>query len=230
MSTLTRLKVETHGGLRFAVRGEFDSAVCKEVAAKRCYERPRLGFGVRDGETWLDCGANIGAFAVWAERKHNAHVFGYEACEENTELAKQNLALNQCRSVVRTAFVTAKSGGRTSVNFNPRTPARSSATAKGSQRFVENISLAAEIQRHSPHGLKIDIEGGEFSLLDTGLPLQGIRALAIEYHFRFDKDCEKARRRIAPLLAHFRHNSVPKTVFTHSTWPAWQDAILFFWS
>jgi FkbM family methyltransferase len=230
MNTIERVRTEMHGGLRFAVRGAFDSSVCQEVAVKRCYERPRLGFVVRDGETWLDCGANIGAFAVWAERKHNARVFAYEACEENTAVARQNLSLNQCRSVVRTAFVTARSNGVTSVSFNPRTPARSSAKSQGEQRFVPNVSLAEEIEKHSPQGLKIDIEGGEFALLDTGIPLQGLRAIAIEYHFRFDKDCEKARRRIAPLLAHFRHNSIPKTFFTHDTWPAWQDAILFFWS
>jgi len=230
MSIANALSVENHGDLKFAVRGEYDSSVCKEVAVRRCYERPRLGFTVRRGETWLDCGANIGVFAVWAERNRNAHVIGYEACEENTKLASQNLALNRCLSTVQTAFVAAKSGGRTSVNYNQRTPARSSPTAKGSQRFVPNICLADEIMRHTPQGLKIDIEGGEFDLLDAGIPLQGIRALAIEYHFRFDKDCEKARRRIAPLVSHFLHNSIPKTVFTHNVWPAWQDAIMFFWS
>jgi FkbM family methyltransferase len=230
MNTNERIRIEVHGDLQFAVRGEFDSSVCQEVAVKRCYERPRLGFVVRDGETWLDCGANIGAFAIWAERRRKARVFAYEACEENATLARQNIALNQCCSVVQTGFITARSGGVTSVNFNQRTPARSSAKAQGIQRFVRNMSLAEEIAKHSPQGLKIDIEGGEFALLDAGIPLQGLRAMAIEYHFRFDKDCEKARMRIAPLIAHFRHNSIPKTVFTHDTWPAWQDAILFFWS
>lgn len=225
-----RLRVEQHGELRFAVRGTPDSAVCSEVVKKRCYEKPRLGFTVKPGETWLDCGANIGAFAVWAEKSREARVFGYEACRENTALAKKNLTLNGCESTVKTAFVTAKASGVTSVNFNPRTPARSSTRASGTQRFVENVSLSDEIARLSPQGLKIDIEGGEFSILDEGLPLHGIRAVALEYHFRFDKDCERALRRITPLLSHFRHNSIPKTVMTHKTWPAWQDAIFFFWS
>jgi FkbM family methyltransferase len=223
-------KVETHSGLRFAVRGPFDSAVCEEVVTKRCYERPRLGFTVRPGELWLDCGANIGAFAVWAERVCKARVIAYEACEENAIVARQNLLLNGCESTVRTAFVSSRGRGVTSVNFNQRTPARSSTVAKGKQRFVGNVSLAEEIKQHRPAGLKIDIEGGELRMLDDDLPLEGIRAVAIEYHFRFDKSCENARRRIAPLLSRFKHNAIPKTVFTHSEWPAWQDAILFFWS
>lgn len=230
MSIANGLSIETHDGLKFATRGDFDSAVCKEVVKKKCYERPRLGFVIRSGETWLDCGANIGAFAVWAEKKRSAMVFGYEACDENTKIAAKNIELNQCRSKVLTGFVASKNEGMTSVNFNQRTPARSSVSARGSQRFVPNISLREEIAKHSPQGLKIDIEGGEFDLLDAGIPLNGIRALAIEYHFRFDKDCEKARRRIAPLMKHFKNNSIPKTVFTHDMWPAWQDAIMLFWS
>lgn len=221
---------EDFNGLQFFTRGKFDSDVCKEVVVKRCYERPRLGFRVMPGETWLDCGANVGAFAVWAEKKCGANVLGYEACHENTEIAEKNLAANGCESKVITAFVTSKKEGVTSVQFNQRTPARSSSSAKGVQRFVKNLSLQCLIETHSPQGLKIDIEGGEFDLLDAGIPLNGIRALAIEYHFRFDKDCEKARRRIAPLMKHFKNNSIPKTVFTHDMWPAWQDAIMLFWS
>lgn len=217
-------------GLQFFSRGKADDAVFREVIEKRCYEKPRLGFQIQSGETWLDCGANVGAFAVWAERHRNAKVIGYEACEENTVLAQQNLALNGCCSTVQTGFVSAKSSGVTSVAFNANTPARSSRAAKGVQRFVTNIDIAREIQRHQPAGLKIDIEGGEFDLLDEGFPIDSVRAIAIEYHFRFDKDCEKARGRIQPLLQIFKHRSIPKAILTHSQWPAWQDALLYFWN
>jgi len=228
--TAAGLHTVRFGGLLLASRGAHDDEVYREVVEARCYEKPRLGFAVGDGELWLDCGANIGAFAVWAEKQHDAYVVGYEACEENAGVARENLRLNGCHSSVETAFVTTRGGGVSSVNFNERTPARSSPDAKGVQRFVKNVSLADEIRSHTPQGIKIDIEGGELPLLDAGLPLAGVRALAMEYHFRFDKDCRAARRRIAPLLAHFKHNSVPKAVFKNDVWPAWQDAIMFFWS
>lgn len=228
--TAAGLHTVTVGGLVFASRGKQDEDVYQEVVEKRCYEKPRLGFSVGDGELWLDCGANVGAFAVWAEKRQDAYVVGYEACSENTAIAAENLRLNGCHSTVTTAFLTAADSGVTSVNFNTRTPARSSPRAAGVQRFVKNVSLAAEIEKHTPQGIKLDIEGGELSLLDAGIPLTGVRALAMEYHFRFDKDCRRARRRLAPLLAHFKHHSVPKTVFTTDTWPAWQDALMYFWS
>jgi FkbM family methyltransferase len=230
MMTTAGLNMVSAGGLRFVSRGPHDDEVYREVVEARCYEKPRLGFSVRRGERWLDCGANVGAFAVWAEKKMGAEVFGYEACSENTVVASENLRVNGCRSNVQTAFVSDRLGGVSSVSFNERTPARSSSIAKGVQRFVKNVSLADEIEKHKPHGLKIDIEGGELPILDAGIPLDGIRAMAVEYHFRFDKDCAAARRRIAPLMSHFKHNSVPKTIFMTDKWPAWQDAILFFWS
>lgn len=225
-----RLNMLNIGGLRFVSRGAHDEEVYREVVESKCYEKPRLGFSVRRGERWLDCGANVGAFSVWAEKTMGAEVFGYEACIENAEVAAENIRINACHSKIQTAFLSARRDGVSSVFFNERTPARSSSNAKGSQRFVKNVSLIDEIRKHKPHGLKIDIEGGEIPILDAGIPLDGIRSIAIEYHFRFDKDCAAARRRIAPLLSHFKHSSVPKTVFITERWQAWQDAIMFFWS
>ena len=77
--------------------------------------------------------------------------------------------------------------------------------------------------------MKIDIEGGEFALLDEGIDLSGITHLAIEYHFRFDKDCKKALRRLQPLIDHFDKHSIPSTIFKEDQWPAWVDAMMFFW-
>jgi len=228
--TTAGLKTISVGGMLFASRGKQDDEVYREVVEARCYEKPRLGFSVGQGELWLDCGANVGAFAVWAEKQYDAIVVGYEACSENTAIAKENFRLNGCHSTVTTAFVTARDSGVTSVQFNPRTPARSSPRSAGVQRFVSNLSLASEIHKHTPQGIKLDIEGGELPILDAGFPLEGVRALAMEYHFRFDKSCGNARRRIAPLLSHFKHHSVPKTVFTEDAWPAWQDALMYFWS
>lgn len=224
-----KLQTKTISGLLFVSRGTADDGVYKEVVEKRCYERPRLGFTVKSGECWLDCGANVGAFAVWAEKSRGASVVGYEACQENTELAKENLRLNKCKSVITTAFLSTK-GGVTSVQFNERTPARSSPAAAGRQRFVSNICFADEIRKHKPQGIKMDIEGGELPILDAGFPLDGVRAVALEYHFRFEKDCRIARRRIAPLLSHFKYHSVPKAVFNSDRWLPWQDALMYFWN
>lgn len=214
---------------KFLVRSDADIAVCKEIFTNKNYEKPRLGFSVKEGEVWLDCGANIGVFSVWAEKKKGAIVYGFEACEENTQIAQHNLQLNGCKSKVFTGFVKSVGEGKTKVGFNEKTPARSSAFHGSSARGVPNICLNDLIAKYKPNGIKIDIEGGEFDLLDKGINLEGVSSVVLEYHFRFDKNCIPARKRIEPLMKKFKHHSVPKCVFDLDQWMGWQDAIFYFW-
>ena len=219
----------TAAGLRFNVRNDADAQVISEVVENESYERKKLGFTLRSGETWLDCGANIGAFSVWAEKMRSCKVVAYEACEENLEIGSANTKLNSCKTLWKLGFVSAKAQGVSSVSFNSETPARSSTSSRGKQRFVGNLSLSEEIRTHKPQGIKIDIEGAEFSILETRFPLDGIRAIAIEYHMRIDKDLRKCRSRIQWLrdafpLANFRSQILEKDV-----WGGWQDTMLFFW-
>lgn len=223
------MKQITIGDSVFFVRNKVDEDVCREVAERRCYEKPRLGFLVQRGERWIDCGANVGAFAVWAEKERSATVYGYEACQENADVAAANLLVNGCRSTVELAFVTTRDSGVTSMNYKPDTPSRSSQHSAGVQRFVRNRSLASIIRQHRPHGIKIDIEGGEFPILDEGFPLDGVRAVAIEYHFRFDKSYATARRRLAFLKTHFQKHAYRKAMDTAEAFGGWQDETMFFW-
>lgn len=215
---------------KMAVRTEADLAVCREVIEKQVYIKPRLGFTLNSNEIWIDAGANIGAFSVWAEKLFQAKVYGFEACHENTVLANKNLILNNCCSRVTTGFISANEDGFSKVGFNRKTPARSSTSVRTETRMVQNFNLNQAIKLYKPNGLKIDIEGGEFDLLDNGIDLNGVRAVAIEYHFRFDKDCIKARKRLQPFLDTFKFHSIPKQILSNRIWPAWQDAICFFWT
>lgn len=224
------MKVVHINEMNFLVRNDADLAVCKEIFTKNAYQKPRLGFTIKPGETWIDCGANIGAFAVWAEKCKGAKVIGFEACEENTQIANHNLQSNGCKSKVFTGFVKSKCEGKTKVGFNEKTPARSSLHHGNSSRLVQNISLNDAVEKFNPNGIKIDIEGGEFDILDNGLNFNGVDSICIEYHFRFNKDTKLARKRIEPFLSSFKNHSVPKTVFKTDIWPAWQDAIFYFWN
>lgn len=224
------MKIVTINELQFLVRNDADLAVCKEIFNKNAYQKPRLGFSIKPGEVWIDCGSNIGAFAVWAEKVKGATVYGFEACEENAQVANHNLQVNKCKSKVFTGFIKSVSDGATKVGFNEKTPARSSEFYKGPMRLVRNYSLNEAISKYKPNGLKIDIEGGEFDLLDNGINVGGLNSLVLEYHFRFNKDTKLARKRIQPFMESFRNNSVPKCVFELDEWKGWQDAIFYFWN
>jgi FkbM family methyltransferase len=159
-----------------------------------------------------------------------AVVHGYEACEENATVARENLRLNGCLSTVTTAFIGAKNTGATEVGFNERTPARSGGFQKENRRAVDNLSLAEQIEKHRPQGLKIDIEGAEMELLEARFPLDGIRAIVLEYHFRVDKSCVNARERIGWLCSHFKHNRMHISIRRDQTWGGWTDQLMYFWN
>jgi FkbM family methyltransferase len=216
--------------LGFHVRNDADARVIDEIVLQKAYERPRLGFGLRSGECWLDLGANIGAFSVWASRKRGAHVIAVEPIAENIALLKQNVALNKANVEVLEGAVGVTPGEMT-LRYNTNTPARSSAlVVNGVSRTVPVFGMTDLIATYQPHGIKMDIEGGEFPILESGFPLDSIRAVALEYHFRFDKNCHASRRRIAFLDKHFRYQSVHPQVYSRDRWAGWQDHTMFFWN
>lgn len=225
------IKTKKHG-LKFEVRHKRDETIAIEVAEKQVYRKPRLGFEPRKGETWLDLGGNIGAFAVWASKIYQCEVIVVEPCLENVELIRENLKHNGVHAKVLRGYATDSSNGNTEVFFNAKTPGRSGSQSKGQKEQVQNLSVNELLREYRPHGLKMDIEGGEFSVLDNGLHadcLNSLSKVAMEYHYRFEKSCKKARQRVQPFLDHFRHRSVSKSLFTDDDWGGWQDDLMYFW-
>jgi len=220
------------GGLWFHVRNNADKRVCAEIVKRGCYEKPALGFGVRSGETWLDIGANIGVFAVYAEKLKGAKVCAFEPVVGNAQLARDNFALNRCKSALDMRFVSAAGcSSKARVFVNETTPARCSAfSGKGIPLTVNTVSIDEIIRQYRPDGLKIDIEGSEFDILDRRFPIDGIRAIALEYHFRYNRSCITARRRLAWLVEAFEHNSIQSAMFNEPVWRGWQDMVCFFWN
>lgn len=224
------MKIVTINELRFLIRNDADLRVCKEILEKNTYQKTKLGFSIKPKEVWIDCGCNIGVFAVWAEKVKGAIVYGFEACEENAQIANYNLQLNKCKSKIFTGFIKSVGTGTSKIVFNERTPARSSPFSKGVMRCVPNYSLNEAISKYKPNGLKIDIEGGEFDLLDNGINVNGLNSLVIEYHFLFNKDTKLARKRIKPLMESFKNNSIHKNVLEQDQWNSWQDSVFYFWN
>lgn len=217
-------------GLEFSVRSDSDAAVVDEVVRRRAYERPRLGFVIREGDRVLDCGAHVGAFSVWAEKKRGALCLGVEASSASFALASENLRANGCASTVIHGAVTPRPG-QTRLRLNERTPSRTSAfNAKGEEEVVTNVTMASLLASFRPTVLKLDIEGGEYALLDAGFDLAGLRAIAMEYHFRFDKRTSEAVRRIARLEVAFARSNMHCSIHREPRWRGPCDAPMFFWN
>ena len=73
-------------------RNDADMRIYDEVIGRKVYEKPRLGFVIHPGTKWLDIGANIGAFSLWACSRR-ATPIAVEPIKENCDVALKNLSL-----------------------------------------------------------------------------------------------------------------------------------------
>jgi FkbM family methyltransferase len=216
-------------GLEFYVRSDADKRVVDEIVNRQSYLRPRLGFSLLHNEKWLDLGANIGAFGVWATKTFNAQIYSVEPIAENVTLLRENFRRNNFNSIIDECAV-GTCNGFVDIAFSPNTPARSTILKhNNNSRRVRQRAFRSVLDAFQPDGLKIDIEGAEFAILEQTFPVSGIRAIALEYHFRFDKSCINARRRIEFLLKEFPHHSIHSYVFSKNVWSGWQDDLMLFW-
>ena len=103
MTTIERIAIDAprmDRTLLFDTRaGLSDRKAIREVVEKRAYARH--GFTPRPGDHWLDLGANVGAFTVWAAA-HGADVIAFEPDPESMRMVHRNVALNHLEPMVRT--------------------------------------------------------------------------------------------------------------------------------
>ena len=218
-------------GVKLFCRGEPDLGVCKEVLIKQTYQKPKLGFLVNPGSTWVDIGANIGAFSVWASTKRAGKVIAFEPMEDNHSLAVVNMKQNMVSGVCYKKAV-GDNSGVVEIAYNTKTPARSSSlSSSGSSEQCEQVSFNDVVDEYKPEGIKMDAEGAELAILDKGLNLSGVQYLVLEYHARFDKSIKNAIERLKPVASSFKYSRIPKQLISGSgEYPSWVDPICFFWN
>lgn len=159
---------------------EFDSNGCD-------YERGNCQ--IREGDVVLDLGANIGAFAHRAEFRGASKVYSFEPIIETFECLKLNRGP---KTKIFNIGVSGKSGFERFIlegDFNSMGSGRMEKNPNGSNNLIydeysyivdENEVLSLDRFDF----MKVDIEGCEYSLLDsiTDENLSKIRCLALEFH------------------------------------------------
>jgi len=86
------MKTTEHNGIKFIARRETsDMKTFEEVVVRDVYQKK--GNKIRKGEHWIDCGGNVGAFALLACSK-GARVTVYEPDPYNCKMIEKNLKLN----------------------------------------------------------------------------------------------------------------------------------------
>lgn len=189
-------EIQTHGVRMLVRRRTSDTFVIDEVFRRHVYGEPPTG-------VVLDLGANIGAFSVFAA-KNGARVFAFEPESTNYAQLKKNLELNSLNGV--TVFKKAVGGnnGFAQMSHAKVNRGASSIVNKRSSTFeqVEVVTLEHALKLcgvDEVDFLKVDIEGSEYSLIESASldTLRRIQAIAMETH-------PVSGKRVAYLVAKLR--------------------------
>jgi FkbM family methyltransferase len=195
--------------------GTSDEGCIKEVIERRCYARRRAGFDVMPGERWLDLGANIGAFAAYAVLRGAVEVDCYEPEPECFEILTKNAAaLSKYAKVnLHNVAITNRKEPRLAFKKGRSPTDHYRATIMTENRLPELGALenrhGAFLKKLRYDGVKMDIEGSEFGLIDDDL-LPRAGKLVMEYHYGRDrKNLTNLAERLARLERRFTSVWVP---------------------
>ena len=202
----TMREIEVQGVKALVRDGTLDAYVVDEVIKNNTYRKLNL----LPSDRVLDAGMNIGMFTVQA-LKAGAHVWGYEPDPENYQLAEHNVRLNgfDAGYELREAAIVGTNDQHRSFSLNVK-------KNKGAHSLVEKrgrttITVACEnvntVLAHTrPTVVKMDIEGGEYEVLQAVDSFAGIRELILEFHHAHLGDTKtrtKYRETVATLKGAF---------------------------
>lgn len=165
--------IRCRNGVRAAVRpGTSDLYILSEAFAYGAYQALEPILRNRDGEcAVVDLGAHIGAFTLFATQSSpRVTTLSFEPGPDNAALLRRNVALNPAlapRIQVHEAGVGARSGVARWL-MDPRDPSGSRLVEGGqghevSIRSLRDVLSATDLPIAC---VKIDVEGGEYDLLD----------------------------------------------------------------
>ena len=172
-------------GLEFYHRPGFsDLKTFEEVLGRRTYEA--RGMTIAPGEHWMDCGGNVGAFALLA-CSMGAKVTVYEPDPFNVRMIQRNLRLNSFDAeVVQAALVADERKEATLFVGNNGNVWRNSLHKRWNNQAVHVPcrNFDGEVRAHAFDACKMDIEGAEMPILEVTETL--FRKLVYEWSFDID--------------------------------------------
>jgi FkbM family methyltransferase len=215
-----RVVTKRHG-LTFTIRpNTTDQTVINEVIEKNAYQKRTMWqnginmgpFLIGPNQVWLDLGGNIGTFAVLALKCGAQKVICYEPEQENFELLRTNLQLNQydqARYTVYREAVSADDAPQQELYLCRGTYNKyrhSLIKIRGRDTVpVACVSLDLIRQRDPTiDSVKMDIEGAEIALLEKYDRWDGINRLVFEYSFDVDPSIPRFLAIIERLRRFFR--------------------------
>jgi FkbM family methyltransferase len=178
-------------GIKFYYReGMSDKKTFDEVLGKEVYLKK--GMIIQVGETWMDCGGNVGAFTLLACSK-GAKVTVYEPDPFNCEMIKKNLELNGFSAEVKQAALV-HNDTKEIILFigNNGNVWRNSIVKKWNNKGIKVPCLNFDVEAKNFDCCKMDIEGAEMLILENTNKV--FKKLVYEWSFDIDGSLNRFRK------------------------------------
>jgi FkbM family methyltransferase len=154
---------------------------------------------LRDGALFIDVGANVGTYTLWAA-EHGAEVIALEPAADTFALLQENIALNRYQV---TALQAAAGDHCGTARFTAGLDAGNSLAAEG-PALTKLVTIDSLIADRSVAGMKVDVEGFELDVLRgaaRALAEHRIGLIQLEWNHASLFAVGRDRRPVAELLA-----------------------------
>lgn len=203
---------------QFFVRpGTSDVKAIEQVYRIQSYRRK--AFAVEPGDKWLDMGANVGAFSVYAGQ-YGCEVISVEAEAVNAELTRMNIEANgRPARVLQQAVVPDDFVGDT-IRFHVHTANRPMALRRHSiyQPKKDFTTVDIPCRRFSTFAalghdcVKMNIEGVEIAVLMAAHDFGWVRKMVLEWSFDKDPKIATLDSAMAKLRQHFSYVDINRKI------------------
>lgn len=182
--------------------GSSDEKAFADVFKVKCYHWDKIFKTNQWRKSWLDLGGNAGAFALLVGNDCDG-ITVYDPVPANCDLIKKNCDINGIRAEIVCAAASVRDGKKAQFHVrNDDQNWRSSLFApkvKGKTKRVIPVNLV--MPKEKAVNLKMDIEGGEYELMDAAF-LQKFDSFVFEYGFEIDKSITNFLSRMKKLGAY----------------------------
>jgi FkbM family methyltransferase len=170
-------------GIKFYYREGFsDLKTFEEVIDRDVYQKK--GMKIESNESWMDCGGNVGSFALLACSK-GANVTVYEPDPFNCDMIRKNLQLNGFKAQVKQAALVHDNRKEVILFIgNNNNVWRNSIVKKWNNKGLKVPCLNFDNEAKKFECCKMDIEGAEMLILENTKKV--FKKLVYEWSFDID--------------------------------------------
>jgi len=216
------MKQKTIKGIKFLYRDNTsDLKTFEEVIGQDVYQKK--GMKIEAGETWVDCGGNVGAFTLLA-CSLGAKVIVYEPDPFNCKMIERNLKLNGFTAKIRNVALVHDNTKKANLYIGNNGNVWRNSLFKnwnGKGLKVDCVNFDDEIKDNVC--IKIDIEGAEMLILET--TKRKFKKMVFEWSFDIDDSLERFWNIIEKLQKIYNVKDVGNTAkFKTRDYNVWQKS------